>query len=328
MESPRKPPNRINERGEREAAPTWESLVDRQIREAMDEGKFDDLPFQGEPLPAVDDAFAGEWAMAFRMLKNAGAAPPWIIADKEVRALLDRREAILARARRPRRSPGDATARSWSASSWRSTRPSPASTPRRPRIASTGARWSSQRSWRGSTPRRTAGTDREPTSRPTPPPQIHVRRATPSHAPAIRAIADAAWRATYRDLLRAETIERFLERAYSEDRVGLRIERHETWVAELGGVVSAFAESESPGPDHPRGDLRGPGAARPGPGHGAAATRSRTPIPGYRSRRTSWWGTPRRDFYAARGFVPGEDIDEELGGEHVRERRWWLRPGS
>jgi hypothetical protein len=98
VESPRKPPNRINEHGERQVAPTWESLVDRQIREAMDEGKFDDLPFQGEPLPAVDDAFAGEWAMAFRMLRNAGAAPPWILADKYVRALLDRRDAILARA--------------------------------------------------------------------------------------------------------------------------------------------------------------------------------------------------------------------------------------
>ena len=98
MEPQRKPPNRINERGEREAAPTWESLVDRQIREAMDEGQFDDLPFQGQPLPAVDDAFAGEWAMAFRILKNAGAAPPWILADKDARALLDRRDAILARA--------------------------------------------------------------------------------------------------------------------------------------------------------------------------------------------------------------------------------------
>ena len=31
-------------------------------------------------------------------------------------------------------------------------------------------------------------------------------------------------------------------------------------------------------------------------------------------------------FYAARGFAPEEDVDEELGGEHVRERRWWLRP--
>ena len=29
-------------------------------------------------------------------------------------------------------------------------------------------------------------------------------------------------------------------------------------------------------------------------------------------------------FYAARGFVPREPIDELLGAEHVAERRWWL----
>ncbi len=79
-------------------APTWESLIERQLREAMDEGKFDDLPHQGRPFPADDDAYAGDWAMAFRMLRNAGAAPPWIEADKEVRGLLERRDALVARA--------------------------------------------------------------------------------------------------------------------------------------------------------------------------------------------------------------------------------------
>jgi Domain of unknown function (DUF1992) len=98
MEPGRKPPNRINEDGERQVAPTWESLVERQIREALDQGAFDDLPFQGQPLPREDDAYAGEWAMAFRVLRNAGATPPWIAADKDARALLDRRDAILARA--------------------------------------------------------------------------------------------------------------------------------------------------------------------------------------------------------------------------------------
>lgn len=98
MESPRKPPNRIDEHGERQVAPTWEGLVDRQIREAMEEGKFDDLPFQGRPLPREDDAFAGEWAMAFTMLRNAGVAPPWIEADKDSRAILARLDAVLARA--------------------------------------------------------------------------------------------------------------------------------------------------------------------------------------------------------------------------------------
>jgi hypothetical protein len=94
--TPRRPPNRIDEHGQRQFAPTWESLVDRQVREAMEAGKFDELPYQGEPLPIEDESAAGEWAMAFRILRNAGVAPPWIEADKEARALLARRDAILA----------------------------------------------------------------------------------------------------------------------------------------------------------------------------------------------------------------------------------------
>jgi hypothetical protein len=81
-------------------APARESLIDRQIREARKAGAFDDLPHQGQPLPLVDDSAAGEWALAYRMLKNANFAPPWIEADKEVRALLARRDAVLARAPR------------------------------------------------------------------------------------------------------------------------------------------------------------------------------------------------------------------------------------
>ena len=84
--------------GRRLVAPTWESLIERQLREAREEGKFDDLPHQGRPLPLDDDPYAGDWSMAFRMLRNAGAAPPWIEADKEVRRLLERRDALLARA--------------------------------------------------------------------------------------------------------------------------------------------------------------------------------------------------------------------------------------
>ena len=42
--------------------------------------------------------------MAYRMLRSAGAAPPWIEADKDVRRLLDRRDALFARASRTGRS--------------------------------------------------------------------------------------------------------------------------------------------------------------------------------------------------------------------------------
>jgi len=81
-------------------APPREKLIDRQIREAMDEGKFDNLPHQGEKLPLVDDSAAGDWALAYRMLKGASFAPPWVETDKDVRALLARRDAILERAPR------------------------------------------------------------------------------------------------------------------------------------------------------------------------------------------------------------------------------------
>ena len=79
--------------------PPREKLIERQIREAQEAGAFDDLPFQGERIPLEDDSAAGEWALAYRMLRNARFAPPWIETDKEVREILARRDAILDRAR-------------------------------------------------------------------------------------------------------------------------------------------------------------------------------------------------------------------------------------
>ncbi|MBA2300984.1 MAG: DUF1992 domain-containing protein [Chloroflexi bacterium] len=75
-----------------------ETLIERQIREASEQGAFNDLPHQGQRLPLEDDSAAGEWALAHRMLRNSGAAPPWIESDKAVRALLDERDRLLARA--------------------------------------------------------------------------------------------------------------------------------------------------------------------------------------------------------------------------------------
>lgn len=80
--------------------PSREKLIDRQIREAQEEGAFDDLPYQGERIPLVDDSPAGDWALAYRMLKSSNFAPPWIETDKEIRALLARRDAIIERAPR------------------------------------------------------------------------------------------------------------------------------------------------------------------------------------------------------------------------------------
>jgi len=73
-------------------------LLDRQIREAVEAGRFDDLPYHGKPLPNDENPYAAEWGLAFHVLRNAGFAPPWIEADKEVRELLARRDSIMARA--------------------------------------------------------------------------------------------------------------------------------------------------------------------------------------------------------------------------------------
>lgn len=74
-----------------------ETLIERQIREAIEDGRFDSLPHQGVRLPLDDDSAAGDRALAHRVLKNAGVAPGWIEADKTVRALLDERDRLLAR---------------------------------------------------------------------------------------------------------------------------------------------------------------------------------------------------------------------------------------
>lgn len=95
-------------RDERDESGRWnpwqpasrESLIDRQIREAQEQGKFDDLPFRGERIPLEDDTAAGDWALAHHILKNARMVPPWIATDREVRELLARRDAIIERAPR------------------------------------------------------------------------------------------------------------------------------------------------------------------------------------------------------------------------------------
>ena len=93
-------PTQGDQDGTRRPETTWESLVERQIREAMADGRFDELPHQGAPLPIEDDAAAGDWAMAYKMLRDAGMAPPWVEADKAAREGLDRLRALHTRATR------------------------------------------------------------------------------------------------------------------------------------------------------------------------------------------------------------------------------------
>jgi hypothetical protein len=89
---------RVDADGNVQFAPNWETLIERQIRQAMEGGQFDELPHRGESLPIDENPYAGEMALGFHVLKNAGVAPPWVEANKEVNELLAKRDAILKRA--------------------------------------------------------------------------------------------------------------------------------------------------------------------------------------------------------------------------------------
>lgn len=64
-----------------------ESLVDQQIREAQEAGKFDNLPGYGKPIPKdPGQDIAGEHWMSNHILKQAGFTPEWIQLRKEIAA--------------------------------------------------------------------------------------------------------------------------------------------------------------------------------------------------------------------------------------------------
>jgi hypothetical protein len=91
-------PLRRDAEGRQTFGPSWESLSERLIREAMERGEFDNLPYKGQRIPLEDETYAGQNALAFHVLKNAGVAPPWIEADKEARRLLETRDRLFERA--------------------------------------------------------------------------------------------------------------------------------------------------------------------------------------------------------------------------------------
>jgi hypothetical protein len=76
----------------------WESLIDQKIREAMEQGEFDDLPGKGQPVDTSENPFEDpELRLAHRMLRNAGFAPPWIEERKDIDSEFENARNELAR---------------------------------------------------------------------------------------------------------------------------------------------------------------------------------------------------------------------------------------
>ncbi|MFN3689716.1 MAG: DUF1992 domain-containing protein [Fimbriimonadales bacterium] len=65
-----------------------ELIAERKIEEAMQEGKFDDLPGKGKPLPLDEEWLAPpELRPALRLLKSAGVLPDWLERAREIERL-------------------------------------------------------------------------------------------------------------------------------------------------------------------------------------------------------------------------------------------------
>jgi hypothetical protein len=74
-----------------EPAPPWRIIAERKIQAWIDEGGAERLTNKGRKLDLTANPFVpSDLRMAFDVLKNADAAPPWIEIGKEIEALLSR----------------------------------------------------------------------------------------------------------------------------------------------------------------------------------------------------------------------------------------------
>jgi hypothetical protein len=76
-----------------------ESLTEKKLREAIENGEFDDLPGKGQPIDLRENPFEDpELRVVHRLLRNAGFAPAWLEERKDIEAELAAAQTQLARA--------------------------------------------------------------------------------------------------------------------------------------------------------------------------------------------------------------------------------------
>jgi len=70
---------------------SWETWVDKQIREAQENGEFDGLPGHGQPLPGIDEPRDEMWWLRAKLRReNVSVSPPAIALRREVDDTLER----------------------------------------------------------------------------------------------------------------------------------------------------------------------------------------------------------------------------------------------
>lgn len=70
----------------REESLRFESWADRQVREAMERGEFDNLPGAGKPIPGLGGAHDPDWWVKQWVARNGGAEaalPPSLLLRKQ-----------------------------------------------------------------------------------------------------------------------------------------------------------------------------------------------------------------------------------------------------
>jgi hypothetical protein len=65
-------------------------IAEERIKEAMERGEFDNLPFKGEPVPLDSNPYVPEdLRLAYRLLKQHGFLPPELELRREIVTLED-----------------------------------------------------------------------------------------------------------------------------------------------------------------------------------------------------------------------------------------------
>ena len=76
-----------------------ESLTEKRLREAIENGEFDNLPGKGDPIDLRENPFEDpDLRTVHRLLRNAGFAPAWIEERKDIDAELAAAQTKLSRA--------------------------------------------------------------------------------------------------------------------------------------------------------------------------------------------------------------------------------------
>jgi Domain of unknown function (DUF1992) len=69
----------------------WENSVERQIREGIERGEFDNLPGAGKPLPGLDGPRDEEWWVKAKLRREqVSHLPPALAVRKEVEVARER----------------------------------------------------------------------------------------------------------------------------------------------------------------------------------------------------------------------------------------------